>query len=129
MLFVQQPCFCRVETTLDTFIPVLVYNNRSSGMDGELLDRFDEPAWNFQVIRFLDRDGNTSCLAVIRSGPLLRQLGEWPQRAITSHHPVDEPQERIADKQPRVGVQPIMMDQPTPAMFSGGEQNYQRPDI
>lgn len=26
-------------------------------MDAELLDRFNEPAWNFQVIRFLDRDG------------------------------------------------------------------------
>jgi hypothetical protein len=46
-----------VETIEDNFIPVLVYNNRSDGMDAELLDRFDEPAWNFQVIRFLDRDG------------------------------------------------------------------------
>ncbi len=41
----------------ENFVPVLVYNNRSSGMDAELLDRFNEPAWNFQVIRFLDRDG------------------------------------------------------------------------
>jgi len=46
-----------VEAIEDNFIPVLVYNNRSGGMDAELLDRFDEPAWNFQVIRFLDRDG------------------------------------------------------------------------
>jgi len=98
-------------------------------MDGELLNRFDEPAWNFQVIRFLDRDGNTSCLAVIRSGPLLRQQRQWPQRAITGRHPADELQERIGDKQRRVGVRPIMMDQPPPAMFSGGEQDCQRRDM
>ena len=39
------------------FIPMLVYNNRSSGMDLELLQRYREPAWNFQVIRFLDANG------------------------------------------------------------------------
>lgn len=36
---------------------MLVYNNRSSGMDRELLQRYHEPAWNFQVIRFLDANG------------------------------------------------------------------------
>lgn len=40
------------------FIPMLVYNNRNSGMDRELLERYQEPAWNYQVIRFLDADGN-----------------------------------------------------------------------
>ncbi len=39
------------------FYPVLVYNNRSGGMDEELLKRYREPAWNYQVIRFLDADG------------------------------------------------------------------------
>lgn len=39
------------------FIPMLVYNNRGSGMDRKLLKRYREPAWNFQVIRFLDADG------------------------------------------------------------------------
>ena len=39
------------------FIPMLVYNNRSGGMDLELLKRYREPAWNFQVIRFLDAGG------------------------------------------------------------------------
>jgi hypothetical protein len=38
------------------FIPVLVYNNRR-GEDRRLLDRFNEPAWNFQVVRFLDAEG------------------------------------------------------------------------
>ena len=39
------------------FIPILVYNNRSSGTDLELLKRYREPAWNYQVIRFLDAEG------------------------------------------------------------------------
>jgi hypothetical protein len=39
------------------FIPVLVYNNRTGGMDGELLRRYHEPSWNYQVIRFLDASG------------------------------------------------------------------------
>jgi hypothetical protein len=41
----------------EEFIPMLVYNNRPGGMDRELLERYREPAWNFQVIRFLDADG------------------------------------------------------------------------
>jgi hypothetical protein len=39
------------------FFPVLVHNNRSGGMDEELLRRYREPAWNYQVIRFLDAEG------------------------------------------------------------------------
>jgi len=46
-----------VKAIEDEFIPMLVYNNRGSGMDRELLKRYREPAWNFQVIRFLDADG------------------------------------------------------------------------
>ena len=38
------------------FLPVLIYNNRG-GKDAEILDRYDEPAWNYQVIRFLDGNG------------------------------------------------------------------------
>ena len=41
----------------EEFIPMLVYNNRSSGMDRELLARYREPSWNYQVIRFLDDKG------------------------------------------------------------------------
>lgn len=40
------------------FIPVLVYNNRPDGRDRELLTRFQEPAWNYQVIRFIDAAGH-----------------------------------------------------------------------
>ena len=63
-----------VKAIEEEFIPMLVYNNRHSGMDRELLERYREPAWNFQVIRFLDAQGRdiiprkdrvwtTSCVA------------------------------------------------------------------
>jgi len=46
-----------VQAIEDEFIPMLVYNNRSTGMDRELMERYQEPSWNFQVIRFLDAEG------------------------------------------------------------------------
>ena len=46
-----------VEAIENEFFPVLVYNNRKGGMDEQLLKRFNEPAWNYQVIRFLDAEG------------------------------------------------------------------------
>ena len=50
-----------VEAVENEFFPVLVYNNRKGGMDEKHLKRFQEPAWNYQVIRFLNADyGNQS---------------------------------------------------------------------
>ena len=46
-----------VEAIEKEFFPVLVYNNRKGGRDEELLRRFQEPAWNYQVIRFLNAAG------------------------------------------------------------------------
>lgn len=45
-----------VEAIETEFIPLLVHNNRP-GKDAEILKRYQEPAWNFQVIRFLDSSG------------------------------------------------------------------------
>jgi len=45
-----------VEAVETEFLPVLVYNNRG-GEDRKLLQRFGEPAWNYQVVRFLDAEG------------------------------------------------------------------------
>ena len=45
-----------VKAIQECFQPVLVVNNRP-GKDAELLQRFGEPSWNYQVIRFLDGDG------------------------------------------------------------------------
>ena len=40
----------------DNFIPLLIHNNKG-GEDGRVRKMFGEPAWNYQVIRFLDSDG------------------------------------------------------------------------
>ena len=42
-----------VEAIETHFLPVVIYNNRG-GKDAELLRRFSEPSWNYQVIRFFD---------------------------------------------------------------------------
>jgi hypothetical protein len=46
-----------VEAIENEFIPILIYNNRG-GRDAEILAQFNEPTWNYQVIRFLDSSGN-----------------------------------------------------------------------
>ena len=38
------------------FTPLLIHNNKP-GKDAEVLKRFGEPAWNYQVVRFLDAGG------------------------------------------------------------------------
>lgn len=42
-----------VEAIETEFTPTVIYNNKA-GKDRELLNRFKEPAWNYQVVRFLD---------------------------------------------------------------------------
>ncbi len=46
-----------VKMIQENFIPLLIHNNKP-GMDAEILARFDEPAWNYQVVRFLDAVGH-----------------------------------------------------------------------
>ncbi len=45
-----------VKAIENSFIPVLIYNNRP-GKDAAILRRYNEPSWNYQVIRFLDKKG------------------------------------------------------------------------
>lgn len=42
-----------VEAVENEFTPLLIHNNKP-GKDAEVLQRFGEPAWNYQVVRFLD---------------------------------------------------------------------------
>jgi hypothetical protein len=60
----------------EEFIPMLVYNNRSGGMDRKLLERYGEPAWNFQVIRFLDAEGKDV---------IPRKDRVWTTRSVARH--------------------------------------------
>ncbi|MEO8616310.1 MAG: VPGUxxT family thioredoxin-like (seleno)protein, type 2 [Luteolibacter sp.] len=46
-----------VKTIRENFIPLLIPNN-STGRDAEVLALFNEPAWNYQIVRFLDADGH-----------------------------------------------------------------------
>lgn len=45
-----------VDAIEENFIPLAIHNNKG-GHDGEILKRFNEPAWNFQVMRFIDSTG------------------------------------------------------------------------
>ena len=42
-----------VEALEENFVPVAIYNN-VGGKDKQILNQFNEPAWNYQVMRFLD---------------------------------------------------------------------------
>ncbi|MEM1294508.1 MAG: VPGUxxT family thioredoxin-like (seleno)protein, type 2 [Verrucomicrobiota bacterium] len=44
-----------VEAIESQFVPVLIYNNQG-GNDAKLLRRFNEPSWNYQVVRFFDSE-------------------------------------------------------------------------
>jgi len=46
-----------VEAIETEFTPLLIHNNKS-GKDADVLRRFGEPAWNYQVVRFLDAEAN-----------------------------------------------------------------------
>lgn len=45
-----------VDAVHEAFVPLLIHNN-SPGADADVLAHYGEPAWNFQVVRFLDGDG------------------------------------------------------------------------
>ena len=44
-----------VEAIETAFTPLLIHNNKG-GEDAKMLQRFGEPAWNYQVVRFLNAD-------------------------------------------------------------------------
>jgi hypothetical protein len=46
-----------VEAIETEFTPLLIHNNKQ-GADAAVLQRFGEPAWNYQVVRFLDHSGS-----------------------------------------------------------------------
>ena len=45
-----------VKSIEENFIPLLIHNNQP-GKDAVVLEKFGEPAWNYQVVRFLDENG------------------------------------------------------------------------
>jgi len=45
-----------VDAAENAFVPLLIHNNQG-GTDAKVLKKYGEPAWNFQVIRFLTKKG------------------------------------------------------------------------
>jgi len=45
-----------VDAVENSFVPLLIVNN-SRGKDAKILKKYNEPSWNYQVIRFLDKNG------------------------------------------------------------------------
>ena len=45
-----------VKAIQENFTPLLIHNN-AQGKDAEILTKLSEPAWNYQVVRFLDTEG------------------------------------------------------------------------
>lgn len=45
-----------VKSIESNFIPLLIHNNKP-GKDAEILKQYNEPAWDYQVVRFLGSDG------------------------------------------------------------------------
>ncbi len=65
-----------VEVIETLFVPLLIHNN-AAGHDAEVLARYDEPAWNYQVVRFLDAGGDDLIPRrdrVWTTGPLLTRM-------------------------------------------------------
>ena len=58
----------------EAFVPLLIINNKG-GKDAEVLKRFNEPSRNYQVIRFLNSDGNDI---------IPRRDKVWTKSALTS---------------------------------------------
>ena len=44
-----------METIESEFVPVAIYNN-VEGYDRTILEKFNEPTWNYQVMRFLNEE-------------------------------------------------------------------------
>lgn len=67
-----------VEAIENAFVPLLIHNNRP-GKDAQVLKRFGEPSWNYQVVRFLTPSGKDLIPRKDRvwtSAPLIRRMIE-----------------------------------------------------
>jgi len=54
-------------------MPIAVYNNTEGDADQKILQRFEEPAWNYQVVRAVDASGKDL---------IPRVAGDWTTAAV-----------------------------------------------
>ncbi len=65
-----------VDAIEESFVPLLIHNN-TPGRDAEVLAALGEPAWNYQVVRFLDADADDIIPRrdrVWETGPLVTRM-------------------------------------------------------
>lgn len=46
-----------MEAAESLFVPIAIYNNTKDDADATVLARYQEPAWNYQVVRVVDGQG------------------------------------------------------------------------
>ena len=67
-----------VEAAEELFVPVAIRNN-VEGYEAEILARYDEPTWNYPVIRYVDEKGKDILprkTQVWPEGPMLARMKE-----------------------------------------------------
>jgi len=63
-----------VEAAEELFVPIAIYNNTEGDADQKVLKRYKEPAWNYQVVRVVDAEGNDL---------IPRLAKDWTRAAVT----------------------------------------------
>ena len=46
-----------IEAAEELFVPSCIYNNTEGDADAKVRERYDEPAWNYPVVRVVDHKG------------------------------------------------------------------------
>lgn len=67
----------------EAFVPLLIHNNKP-GRDAQVLEAFGEPAWNYQVVRFLDSEADDIIPRrdrVWETGPLVVRMIETLEKS------------------------------------------------
>ena len=76
-----------VSASENHFNPLLIHNN-GSGYDTEILRKFGEPAWNYQVVRFLDQNEKDIIPRKDKVWTTLPLLQRMKKTLVTSKRPV-----------------------------------------
>lgn len=64
-----------MEAAETLFVPIAVHNNTSGDADEAVLKRYEEPAWSYQVVRFVDGNGDNL---------IPRVANDWTVSAVTN---------------------------------------------
>lgn len=88
-----------VKSIEENLVPLLIHNNKG-GKDLEILKLYQEPSWNYQVVRFLDSEGKD---LIPRKDRVWTAL-ELNQRIETALHKAGKPAAAAAPKTERLAI-------------------------